>query len=74
MFNYDAFKKIMQENGHSVHKQGKYVTVEPAAVAEGYGSAYAILPREFVDFLDLVNWDHYNTVVYSAKFKIKEVK
>ena len=73
MFDYKEFKMEMSKRGHEVHKKGKYITIEPnnnyKGYAKGFISATDII-EGFEDMLKLLNMDHFNTWIYSVKFKI----
>lgn len=73
-FNYAEFKKDMQREGHRVTKHGDYITVEPNNNAHGYskgfGSAWDFIPEQYYRQLKFVNMDHFNNIIYKAKFKI----
>lgn len=77
MFNYKEFKKEMSKRGHEVHKNGKYLTIIPNNNYEGYSKGFLFatdIIKGFEDVLKLLNMDHFrdhfNTWIYSAKFKI----
>lgn len=73
MFDYKAFKEEMSKRGHEVHKKGKYITIEPNNNYKGYAKGFIFATEilgEFDKFLSLVHMDHYNTWIYTAKFKI----
>lgn len=73
-FNYEEFKKAMQREGHRVTKHGDYITIEPNNNARGYstgfGSAWDLIPEQYYRQLKFVNMDHFNNIIYKAKFKI----
>ena len=73
MFDYNEFKKEMQRRGHEVKKNGKYITIKPNNNYIEYAKGF-LYPQDIVegyeDDLKLVNVDHCNTIIYSAKFKI----
>ena len=73
MFNYKDFKKEMSKRGHEVHKRGDYITIKPNNNYKGYskGFLYASDIIEGFEYgLKFITMDHYNTWIYSAKFKI----
>lgn len=70
LFNYKKFKVIMQAKGHEVHKKGEYITIKPNNLNETFFTAEQVI-EGFEDFLKLVSWVHYNTWIYSMKFKIR---
>lgn len=73
MFNYKEFKKEMSKRGHEVHKRGDYITIKPNNNYKGYskGFLYASDIIEGFEYgLKFITMDHYNTWIYSAKFKI----
>lgn len=73
MFNYKEFKEEMFKRGHEVYKNGKYLTIIPNNNYEGYSKGFLSatdIVEGFEDALKLLNMDHFNTWIYSAKFKI----
>ncbi len=73
MFNYKGFKKEMTKRGHEVHKKGNYITIKPNNNYEGYNKGFLFatdIIKGFEDVLKLLNMDHFNTWIYSAKFKV----
>ena len=71
--DYKEFKKEMSKRGHEVHKNGKYLTIIPNNNYEGYGKGFLFatdIVEGFEDALKLLNMNHFNTWIYSAKFKI----
>lgn len=73
MFDYKEFKKEMKNRGHKVHKNGKYLTIIPNNNYEGYNKGFLFatdIVEGFEDVLKFITMDHYNTWIYSAKFKI----
>ena len=72
--NYKKFKEKMLKGGHRVYKNGKYLTILPnnnaIEYAKGFQNVWEIIPYEYQDFLKFLGMDHYNTWIYSAKFKI----
>ena len=73
MFDYKEFKKEMCKRGHEVHKHGDYITIEPNNNYEGYkkGFLYASdVIKGFEHELRLIYMHHFNTWIYSARFKI----
>lgn len=73
MFDYKEFKKGMSKRGHEVHKNGKYLIIIPNNNYEGYNKGFLFatdIIKGFEDVLKLLNMDHFNTWIYSAKFKV----
>lgn len=73
MFDYKEFKKEMSKRGHEVHKNGKYLTITPNNNYEGYSKGFLFttdIVKGFEDVLNFITMDHYNTWIYSARFKI----
>lgn len=73
MFDYKEFKKEMSKRGHEVHKNGKYLTIIPNNSYEGYSKGFLFATDVIKGFeygLKFITMDHYNTWIYSAKFKI----
>ena len=73
MFDYKEFKRTMKSRGHEVHKKGNYVTIVPNNNYLGYGCGFQYateIIEGFEDSLELVSMDHFNTIIYSARFKI----
>lgn len=73
MFNYKEFKKEMSKRGHEVHKNGKYLTIIPDNNYEVYSKGFRFatdIVNGFEDLLNFITMDHYNTWIYSARFKI----
>lgn len=73
IFNYKEFKKEMSKRGHEVHKNGKYLTIIPNNSYEGYSKGFLFATDVIKGFeygLKFITMDHYNTWIYSAKFKI----
>lgn len=70
-FNYKEFKNEMLLRGHKVHKKGPYITIEPNNGATGFLLVTDII-NPYEDDLRLIKYEHYNTLVYSAEFKIKD--
>lgn len=73
MFDYKEFKKEMSKRGHEVHKYGDYITIEPNNNYEGYSKGFLFatdIIKGFENVLKFLNMDHYNTWIYSARFKI----
>lgn len=73
MLNYKDFKKEMKNRGHKVHKNGKYITIIPNNNYEGYSKGFLFATdviKGFEDVLKLLNIDHYNTWIYTVRFKI----
>ena len=60
----------MQEKGHTVRKNGKYITVVPDNGDEGFLYARDVISG-FEDFLTILWYDHYNTTIYKVRCKIK---
>ncbi len=73
MFNYKLFKKEMSKRGHKVYKKGNYITIEPnnnyKEYAKGFLSAWEVVDG-FEDYLKFIFMDHFNTWIYSVRFKI----
>ena len=75
MFDYKKFKKEMEKRGHEVHKNGSYIKIVPNNNYNGYGCGFqraTDIVEGYTDDLRLVSMDHYNSIIYSAKFKIVE--
>lgn len=75
MFDYKEFKKEMINRGHNVHKKGKYVIIEPNNNYEGYAKGFLYVTnivKGFEEYLSLIKYKHFNTWIYSVKFKIKD--
>lgn len=73
MLDYKEFKKEMKNRGHEVHKNGKYLTIIPNNNYEGYNKGFLFATdviKGFEDVLKLLNIDHYNTWIYTVRFKI----
>lgn len=73
MFDYKEFKMEMSKRGHEVHKNGTYITVEPNNNYEGYVKGFMFATdviSGFENFLQFIRMDHFNTWIFSAKFKI----
>lgn len=74
MFDYNAFKKKMNAEGHTTRKRGNYIRVVPnnniRGYAKGFMDAWQIIPREYWEQLDFVGMEHFNTWIYHATFKI----
>ena len=73
MFDYKEFKMEMVKRGHEVHKNGSYITIEPNNNYEGYAKGFMFATdviSGFENFLQFIRMDHFNTWVFSAKFKI----
>lgn len=73
MFNYKEFKKEMSERGHEVHKNGKYLTIIPNNNYEGYSKGFLFatdIIKGFEHELKLVYMHHFNTWIYSARFRL----
>jgi hypothetical protein len=73
MFDYKKFKKCMSKRGHEVRKHGKYITIEPnnnyIEYANGFQFATDVIDG-FEGFFKLIGMDHFNTWIYSVKFKL----
>lgn len=73
MFDYKLFKKEMQKRGHEVHKKGNYIIIEPnnnyKEYAKGFFSAWEVVDG-FEDYFKFISMDHFNTWIYSVRFKI----
>lgn len=76
MFDYKKFKKEMAEKGHTVHKKGLYIPVEPDnnywGTGKGFRNAWNFIPEEYWYNLKFVKMDHFNTYIYYARYKIIE--
>ena len=76
MFDYKKFKKEMFEEGHTVYKNGLYITVEPDnnyyGMGKGFLNAWSFIPEEYRNNLKFVKMDHFNTFIYYARYKIVE--
>lgn len=73
MFNYKEFKKEMSKRGHEVHKNGKYLTIIPNNNYEGYNKGFLYASdviKGFEHELRLIYMHHFNTWIYSVRFKI----
>lgn len=70
VFEYKKFRREMRKKGHEIYKKGKYITIYPNNGEKGFLNAYSIIKP--YDDLELVYFDHFNTWVYQAKFKIIE--
>lgn len=73
MFDYKEFKKEMSKRGHEVHKNGDYITIIPNNNYKGYSKGFLFatdIIEGFEHGLKFITMDHYNTWIYSAKFKI----
>lgn len=73
MLDYKDFKKEMKNRGHKVNKNGKYITIIPNNNYEGYSKGFIFatdIVKGFEDVLKLLNMDHFNTWIHSAKFKV----
>lgn len=73
MFDYKLFKEEMSKRGHEVHKHGNYIIINPNNNYEGYANGFLFaedVVKGFIKFLEFVSMDHFNTWIYSAKFKI----
>ena len=73
MFDYKEFKKEMSKRGHEVHKNGKYLVIIPNNNYEGYSKGFLLVTdivKGFENMLNFITMDHYNTWIYSARFKI----
>lgn len=73
MFDYKEFKNEMQNRGHEVHKKGDYITINPnnnyIEYAKGFMCAGDIIDG-YEDDLKFVSWEHFNTHIYWARFKV----
>ena len=75
MFDYKEFKNEMSKRGHEVHKNGKYLTIIPNNNYEGYNKGFLYVTnivKGFEEYLSLIKYEHFNTWIYNAKFKIKD--
>lgn len=73
MFNYKEFKKEMSKRGHEVHKNGKYLTIIPNNNYKGYNKGFLYASdviKGFEHELRLIYMHHFNTWIYSVRFKI----
>lgn len=73
MLDYKDFKKEMSKRGHEVHKNGKYLTIIPNNNYEGYSKGFLFatdIIEGFEHELRLIYMHHFNTWIYSARFKI----
>ena len=66
--NYKECKKEMVSRGHRVFKNGKYITIIPNNLIEYFFVEDVV--KGFEDELKVMSYDHYNTTIYEAKFKI----
>lgn len=69
MLDYKEFKKEMEKRGHKVHKKGNYITIEPYNNAKGFLHGIDVV-KGFESHLKLIWMDHFNTWIYSIRFKI----
>ena len=75
MFNYKTFKKDMLSRGHEVHKKGDVIKIIPNNNYLGYNCGFqraTDIVEGYEDDLEFINMDHFNNIIYSAKFKIVE--
>lgn len=75
MFDYKEFKKEMQQRGHKVNKNGKYIDIEPNNNYIEYRGGFEYIEdivEGFEKYLKLKSCEHYNKWVYSARFAIKD--
>lgn len=75
MFNYNDFKIEMEHRGHKVNKKGKYITIIPNNNYIEYGKGFRYgtdVVEGFEEYLKLVWMDHFNSWIYSIRFKIIE--
>lgn len=73
MFDYNKFKEDMQSRGHEVKKKGDYITVEPNNNYLGYAKGFLYgtdVVQGWENFLKLIGMDHFNTWIYSIRFKL----
>ncbi len=73
-FDYKEFKNEMKKRGHEVSKKGDYITIKPDNNYFEYGKGFECAEdviKGFEDYLNLVWMDHYNTWIYSIRFKVK---
>lgn len=68
--DYKEFKKDMQKRGHDVHKKGRYIDIVPNNLSQNFRTAEEVIDG-WENCLVLVNWVHYNTWIYSMRFRIK---
>ena len=73
MFNYKEFKKEMENRGHKVSKKGNYITIVPnnnyTEYAKGFLCGTDVI-EGYEEYLKLLWMDHFNTWIYSVRFKI----
>lgn len=63
----------MKNRGHKVYKNGSYLTIIPNNNYEGYSKGFLFamdVIKGFEHGLKFITMDHYNTWIYSARFKI----
>lgn len=73
MLDYKSFKKEMKNRGHEVHKNGCYITITPNNNCYGYAKGFSLgtdVIKGFEEFFKLVWMDHFNTWIYSIRFKL----
>lgn len=73
MLDYKKFKKEMETRGHEVHKNGNYITIIPNNNYLGYQKGFLFgteVISGFEEFFNLVWMDHFNTWIYSIRFKM----
>lgn len=67
------FKTEMKRRGHEVHKNGNYVTIIPnnnyTEYAKGFLYGTDVI-EGFEEYLKLVKMNHFNSWIYSIRFKI----
>lgn len=75
-FDYEIFKKEMEARGHEVKRNGACITINPNNNYLGYGkgfhSAWDLIDEKYWECLKFVKMDHFNTEIYSAKFRLLE--
>lgn len=68
---YLEFKQEMARRGHSVHKKGKYVTIEPHNGVKGFQTVMEVI-NGYEEYLIPYKWEHFNTTIYWVKCKIAD--
>ena len=69
-FDYKKFRREQKIMGHTIHKKGRYITIEPYFKSR-FRTNWEIV-WGYEEYLDFVSWDHFNDLVYSITFRIKE--
>lgn len=76
-FDYKLFKKEMMSRGHEVKKKGVYIIIIPnnnyLGCGKGFHSAWNLIDEKYWECLKFVKMDHFNTTIYSAKFRVLEI-